>query len=429
MATRSALPLPFLLLALPAQALQPLESFVAAAGQHNPDALEGQANLELQQAQADVALGRVLPGISARGSLTRNQYDSIIDLGPGQGRLTVVPIVQRDAAAALTVPLIDLAGFERVAAAKTSAQAAGDQLTSTQLQIQALVAQDYYQLVANLALVTAARKALDVSRESLRLAQNRYDAGVSPELDLDRARADVEQQSQQVSAAALQAALASRALESASGVVPEAAEGVPLDDDLHPEPELAKAESGVERLPSVVAATGTTRAAEQQVEAQRLALLPTIAGTFTERGTSTPGFTGHNWSWQAVLGFTWAFDLAAPANIHVQSAAFGVARAREQRVRLAARDAIHRQWETVAASIARSHSARSGLVAATHAATSARDRYQAGAITQLELLQAQRDSFAAEVSRIQADADLVNARAQLRLATGTSLLASTGKVP
>jgi len=37
-------------------------------------------------------------------------------------------------------------------------------------------------------------------------------------------------------------------------------------------------------------------------------------------------------------------------------------------------------------------------------------------------LQAQRDAFAAEVARIQADADLVNARAQLRLAAGKSLL-------
>ena len=91
-------------------------------------------------------------------------------------------------------------------------------------------------------------------------------------------------------------------------------------------------------------------------------------------------------------------------------------------MRLAARDAIHRQWETVAASIARSRSARAGRVAAAHAAQQAHDRYQVGTITQLDLLQAQRDAFAAEVARIQADADLVNARAQLRLAAGKSLL-------
>lgn len=45
--------------------------------------------------------------------------------------------------------------------------------------------------------------------------------------------------------------------------------------------------------------------------------------------------------------------------------------------------------------------------------------------TQLDLLQAQRDAFIADVNRIQADAELANARAQLRLASGRSLVAST----
>ena len=421
--------LALLLVPLPAFALQPLEVFLAAAPRNSVDALESRANVEQQRAQADLAFGRVLPGLSARGSLTRNQYDSIIDLGPPAGQVTVVPLTQFDGAVTLTVPLIDAAGFQRVAAARTSTRAADGQLASIKLQIEAAVAQDYYQLVANLALATASQKALEVSRESLRLAKNRHDAGVAPELDLDRARADLEQQNQQVSAAGLQVALATRALETASGVAPEAATAEPLDDDLHPEGPLASAEASLEQLPSVAAAMELTRAAGEQADAQRLTWLPTLAGTLAERGTSSPGFTGHNFSWQAVLALSWAVDLTTPANIHAQDAAFSAARAREQRARLFARDGIHRQWETVNASIARSRSARSGRAAADRAASSARDRYQAGTITQLELLQAQRDAFSAEVSRIQADADLVNARAQLRLATGTSLLVSKGTVP
>jgi len=423
MGIRFGLVLSFLFTAPAALALQPLEVFVAAAGQHNPDALESQANLELQRAQADVALGRVLPGVAARGSITRNQYDSYVDLGPGQ-RVTVVPLFQRDGSVTLTVPLIDVAGFQRAAAARTSARAADGQLSATRLQVEAQVAQDYYQVVANLALASASQKALEVSKESLRLARNRVDAGAAPQLDLDRALADVEQQNQQVSAAGLQVALAARALESASGIAPQVASAPPLDDDLHPEAALAEFEGGVDRLPAVAAAAENTRAAGQQADAQRFTLLPAISGTFAERGTSAPGFTGHNWTWQAVLGFTWALDFTTPASIHVQDATTSATRARELRIRLAARDAIHRQWETVDASIARSRSARAGRSAANRASDSARDRYQAGAITQLELLQAQRDAFTAEVSRIQADADLVNARAQLRLAGGTSLLQS-----
>src|SRR6266851_5973738 len=70
--------LPVLALAIPweAQALQPLEAFVRSARQRSPDNAEASANLAQQQAQADVALGRVLPGISAKGNYIRNQYQS-----------------------------------------------------------------------------------------------------------------------------------------------------------------------------------------------------------------------------------------------------------------------------------------------------------------------------------------------------------------
>ncbi len=418
------------LYSLPSLALQPVEAFVVGARQRNPDELEARANLSQQQAQADSTLGRVLPGVTARGSYTRNQYGSQIDLAqPGQPPqpVTLVPRDQWDGTATLNVPLIDLAGFRRVSAAKTSAQASAHQLESTRLQVEGQVVQGYYQLVANIALVAASRSALDVSREGLRLAQARYQAGTAAALEVDRARADVEQQFQQLAAAELQVALAARSLESASSVTPDLSATVPLSDDLRPEPELGTFETGLAGLPAVAAASASTRAAIQQADAQRLALAPSIAGTFTEHGTNAPGFTGHDWSYQAALTLTWSLDLSSFADIRAQAAAADAARARELRALLSAGDAIHREWNTVVAGIARSRSARAGREAAVHAASQARERYRAGTITQLDLLQAQRDAFNAEVSRIQADADLVNARAQLRLSSGHSLLADSGR--
>src|SRR6266850_6892123 len=418
----------FLMLALcslPSLALQPVEEFLAGARKRNPDELEARANLAQQQAQADSALGRVLPGVTARGSYTRNQYGSQVDLAlPGQTPqpVTIVPQDQWDGGATLRVPLIDLAGFRRVSAARTNAEAFAHQLDATWLQVEGQVVQDYYQVVANLALVAASRSALDVSRESLRLAQARYQAGTAAALDVDRARADVEQQVQQLANAELQVALAARALESVSSVTPDLSATVPLSDDLRPESNLATFEAGLARLPAVLTASANTRAAEKQADAQRLALAPTIAGNFTEFATNAPGFTGHDWTYQAALTLTWNLDLTSFADIRVQNAVVDAARAREMRAILSAGDAIHREWNTVLAGVARSRSARAGREAATHAAAQARERYRAGTITQLDLLQAQRDAFNAEVSRIQADADLVNARVQLRLSSGQSLI-------
>src|SRR5262249_56192740 len=94
--------------------------------------------------------------------------------------------------------------------------------------------------------------------------------------------------------------------------------------------------------------------------------------------------------------------------------------ARELKARLNAGDAIPGYWNPVLANIAQSRSARAGRDASVHAAEQARVQYQAGTATQLDLLQAQRDAFRAEVTLLQTDANLLNARAQLRLAAGRS---------
>src|SRR6266478_7450366 len=134
-------PLLFLLLVLhspPSLALQPLEMFLSGARERNPDELEARAAVLEQQGQALSALGRVLPGVAANGSYTRNQYSSAITLAqPGQPAQTVtlLPRDQWDGSATLTVPLVDLAGLRRVSAANASAKSAAYQLDATWLQV------------------------------------------------------------------------------------------------------------------------------------------------------------------------------------------------------------------------------------------------------------------------------------------------------
>jgi outer membrane protein TolC len=405
-----------------ALALQPLEAFIQSSRQHSPDNDEARANLAQQKAQADVALGRVLPGISARGNYLRNQYQSTVSVpidpaAPPQ-TITITPYDQLFGAASVNVTLVDLASFVRISAARSGAEASAKQAEATGLQVEAVVVQDYFQILANLSLVVSSQRALDVARESLKLTQAQLDAGRATMLDLDRAKAEVERQVQLLESSRLQVSLSARALESASGLSPESLEAVAFEDDLHPEPGLDSFSPPDAALPSVAAAMKNTEAAEKQATAQRLTLLPSITGSFTENATNTAGFLGRNYYWQTGLGFTWQLDLTNFANIRSQDAAADAARAREQRARLFSRDAIHRYWNTVQADLATSKSARAQVKASENAARLARDRYEVGAATQLDLLQAQRDAYSADVARIQSDADLANARAQLRLAAG-----------
>ena len=418
---RSALIAAALLATGPAIAMQPLEIFLKAARERNPEARQASANLSQQNAQALVALGRQLPGVSAEASYVRNRYHVLLTI-PGAEPLETQKLNVWSGNVTLRVPLVDLASFQRITAANTNAEGFAHALESTRLAVEGQTVQDYFQLLANIALVSTAQNYLEVSRENLRLTQAKLRAGTATRLDVDRAVADVEQQVQQLASAQLQVALAARDLESTTSITPDTSSAQELTDDLHTEPELATFEANLPNVPSVAAAVSATRAAEQQAAAEKLALLPSVAGTFTEFGTNAPGFQPANWYWQAAITGTWAFDLTNVGNIHGSDAAADATRAQELRARLNAGDAIHRFWQTVAADIAQSRSARAQRDASVHAADQARVQYGAGTATQLDLLQAQRDAFRAEVTRIQDDANLLNARAQLRLSTGRSLL-------
>jgi len=234
-------------------ALQPLEVFAAGARERNPTALEARAGLRERGAEADVALGRVLPGISFDGQYAHNQYSSEIDLGAlgGPSRtIVLLPKNQWNGTATVTVPLVDLANFQRIGAARAEAEAAARQLEAMRLEVEAQVAQSYYQLVANVALVAASTESLEVSREGLRLAEEHYRVGTGALLETDRARAEVEQRVQQVASAELQVALAARALLSGSSVDPDLSSSVELEFDARPQPPLPDFE---QRLAGVLA--------------------------------------------------------------------------------------------------------------------------------------------------------------------------------
>ena len=411
--------LPFAIIAAvalpqPALALQPVDVFVAGARSYSPRNREVRANREAAEAQAGEALARALPGLSAGATYTRNQWDVSF------AGLSVLPRDQVDAAVTLAVPLVDLAKFARISAADWSAQAAAHQQNVTAREVEAQVVQLYYQLAADLALVSVARKALDVVRVDFNLTEEAARAGSAAALDVARARAEVEQRSQQVTSAELEVKLTAQALTSRTGIRPDTETAPELADDLHEEPRIEGFLAGVPTTPAVLAATTSQDAAERGATAQRLTLLPVLGGTFIERYTNATGFlNGHHEAYAASVSLTWALDLGTEPAIRARKAEALAAKARAEEASLAVIDAVVRAFNTIEADIARSRSARAQSAATARAADIARTRYRAGVVTQLEMIQADRDAFAAEAARIQADSDLLNARRQLRLASGS----------
>lgn len=409
-----------------ASALQPLGDFLTSARSKALENKEAKAAVTQREAEADQAWGRVLPALTARASYTRNENKAeICQKAPPQTcteseKIVITPNDQLDASFSLEVPLVDVAGWNRVSAARATAKAAAARAQVTAQDVERALAQRYFQAIAAQALLDAANRAVAAAEASKKVAVAREGAGATSSLEIDRATAEVARASQSVADAELLRAVSRRALKSSSGLEPS--EGAPaFADDLKDEGPVDAWEKGASETPAVRAAQLEKQAADRTATAAWATLLPTVSATATERLTNATGFAGQISNYTIGLTATWRLDIPNIRGGAVQEAAADAAQVRRERAERDAKDKIFEAHQQVTAQIAKARAARAQVKAAERAAEIARERYAQGAGTQLDVLQADRDAFQAEVARIQADADLSFARVALRLAASRPL--------
>jgi outer membrane protein TolC len=419
-----------LMLASPALALQPLPEFLAGAKRVSVDNREAAVAADEQESEALVALGRNLPALTLRGQYTNNQRVVAFNIPPGTmlppgfniPSGPIQPGNQWDAFFQLDVPIIDVAGWARTWAARQTTHVARINVQATQLNVEKQVARNYYQLIGAEALRQSAARALEAAQANHSLTVERRAAGVATELDVSRALAEVERQRQGVADAELLASISRQALLTITGV--SAGDTfVPTSDDLHEEAPLAQwMQTPDAAIPSLEAANEQVRVANAGEKSAKFLLLPSLTMTGLERLTNATGFlNGKNNAYTFTFTLLWRLDLPTIAGIKAASQQAELVRLRSERARLVVHDQIHDDWERVKAGIAKSRAAHAQAQAAALAAQYANERYAGGAGTQLDVIQAQRDAYGAEVGRIQADADLRFSRALLHLDAGIPL--------
>jgi len=407
---------------------QSLQEFLASAERRNVDARQGAVATEAAQAQAAQGVGGLLPSLSASGGWTHNQYAAVINLPTGTSsgavpntqEITIVPLNQLDANLRVELPLLDVSRWFRTAASFSSASAAVAREESTRDQVRRQVVTAYYAFAGARALLDSAKRSTTVAQAQVEQQAVRSRAGVGAELELLRARAEVERNLQVTADAEALLANARRTLESVSGLSPTGEPSLP-GDDLHPEPEEASLEARVEELPSVRAAQEEAVAAGRNRMAALATFVPSLSAQFTQRMTNATGFQGEPFLWNAGINFNWRADVALAQGVRLASATEQSAALGTEKVRLQARDQIHSDWQRVTAARVKVRSTRAQVEAAQRAAALAKDRYAAGVATQLDVIQSDRDVLSAEVGEIQARFDLASARAQLHLSAGLPL--------
>jgi outer membrane protein TolC len=404
-------------------ALESLDTFLEASEAQSFDAREAALLLQQRQTESSREWYGLVPSLSATGKYTHNQYEAVARTPPvigADGTMLAPPRKgvfqardQQDLTVQATVPLIDVPRWRKIALSERNAEAAEASRDSTRLAVRRAVTQRYYALIAAEALSQAGLNALVASEKSLAQMQTRFAAGVSSQLDVSRAQAEVERNRQILADAVYQVAVARRALATWSGRAPSS--GAPhLRVELHAEEPLESwLRNEHDRFPEVRAADAQQRAASANVDAQRAQFAPTIEGFASERFTNAAGF-GKSPAYAVGVSATLRLDVANGFAARALTHAAELSKVRAQRSEREALDRVHDAWYEVARQIEKGRAARAQLEAAELAAKVARDRHDAGTTTFLDVVLAERDALSARASAIQADADLCRARLDLR---------------
>jgi outer membrane protein TolC len=413
-----------------ASAQQPLSEFLAGSDTASIDLRTSDAARHAAWSQTDIARARFLPSFTAQGIYQRNEYQVQLSLAcfddpvhppnvpcanPGPPA-TIQLYDQLTANFQLSVPIIDVQGWQSFFASEETARAADERVDSTRQDVRAQVIQVWHGLVAAHAVRDAAQHNYDAVAASRDNVQARFDAEVAPQLDLSRAEAEVLRAQQTIAEADRQIVLAERNLELLTGIHPTSAAQA-LDDDLHEEQALEEYTSRVHDAPLVRAAARSVHAAEMSVDAAWEGFIPTVGGTAREVATNASGFSPST-QWALLLTATWTLDFLRPAQIGLAGDQLASAHAQEDGAVQLAETRVFEQWHRVRSLRIAAQAATGARDALQRADQDAHARYEAGAATQLEVITADRDLLQAEVARIGAIANLAIARRTLHLRAG-----------
>jgi multidrug efflux system outer membrane protein len=295
-----------------------------------------------------------------------------------------------------------------------------------QLSLIGDVATAYFDLRAADLNLAISRRTLDSRRQTLELARRRFDEGLISELDVRQFEAAVAMPAASVADLERQVAQQENALSVLVGDNPGAiARGRSLTEMVTRIPVPAGVPSALlDSRPDVRSAEATLRAATARIGVAQAARLPTftITGQYGTQSTDFAKWFGSGTNvWQAFAGISVPlFTEGRPGGEQVNIARARAAQARsryEQTVLVALREA---EDALVALRTARDRTAAQTIqaVALRRALELADVRYRTGIASYLEVLDAQRGLFDAELSLTQAELDQLVAAVQLYRALG-----------
>jgi outer membrane protein, multidrug efflux system len=401
--------------------LEQLESAATNANQNLKAALA-----RLQQARADTRIARadLFPQLNGQASVTRARTS------PNSPRfIPGFPTTGTDYDAEADVSYeVDLWGRVRneVASSKALQQASAADLASMQLSVQAELATDYFTLRSRDRQQVLLDKTVADYETSLALEQHLFDGGAVPLSDLAQARAQVETARTEAADNSLQRAQSEHAIAVLIGVNPTGYRLLPnpLPADIRaPAIDPGLPSSLLERRPDIAEAERRVASANAQIGVARAAYFPQF------NLTGSAGYNSvHSYNWLSAPSRFWSFGPEVTLPIFEG----GRLRAQTERAKAAYDEQVANYRNTVLAAyqdvednlaaqqqLAREDETQAAAVDATQTQSQqAQHRYNAGAVTYLEV-------SVAETALLQAQLNAVNIQLR-RLSTSVLLVKALG---
>jgi outer membrane protein len=408
-----------------------LPDLLASARKGNRELQTARARLEQAAVNFDQAWVALYPQAVAQGKYTHNYKEVSIDpssFGGGGGMMQPAmpspPIViqrreQLDATGTVTVPLLVPWAYPGLAAARASYRAAEATYALDQTTVLLATAQTFYQAAGADEVVRARHSAVEVARQGFNDAKVRFSAGSVTSVEVTRGELALVRAEQAEREAEFARAQAYRALgtlaqvEGPFAVAP--AELTPASVD------PGNVEAALRLRPEMAALEASLQAAAAQERSSAWRWFPSLSAFGTGRVSNYSGFGGDPYFWAVGASLDWVLLDGGLRDVQRKAAR---AQGRETTLRVlqlrdTVRDDLADSRLLIDTKRAAVESARKSVELARASLALVRVQYEAGATTQLNLLEAQDAMVAAEVTLAQASFELAVADLGARRAAGT----------
>jgi len=402
-----------------------LEDALALARQHNKSMVVERARLEQAQTALSSAWSQLLPTIAAQGKYTRNYHDFVFCTGQIMagvctgGQLVIQPVNQLDGVVSFNAPLIVPAAYAGLQSVKANINASEANYELSETNVLYAVAQAFYAAAVSDEVLVARLSNIDVARATLDNAKTRLAAGTVTKVDVDRAELAMLRAEQQAREARhgrdqsyralgtliqIQGPFRAKAPETLSAPPPEQ----PLENVLKLRPEFR-------------ALDFSAKAADLEATANAWRWSPSISAFGNARKFNYDNFNRDRHSWAVGLQLDWViYDGGGrDAQRHLADAQREEADARAAVLTDNIRDDLATGRSLVDTKRQGVFAATRGVELAKETIDLVRTQYEAGTVTQVDLLGAQDALVGAQEALAQSRFDLAVADLTLRKTAGT----------